>query len=129
MIKSDFMFSNPKLTKLNFFVNNGYNNESKNNVPTNLAISPFVNKLNNQEAIVELKIEIGEKSESYPFFLSLTIGAKFKSSDKIDEKDFDKFLNVNASALLLSYARPIVSSTTCQAGMKAVNLPFINFTK
>ena len=113
MIKSDFMFSNPKLTKLNFFVNNVYNNESKNNVPTNLAISPFVNKLNNQEAIVELKIEIGEKSESYPFFLSLTIGAKFKSSDKIDEKDFDKFLNVNASALLLSYARPIVSSTTC----------------
>ena len=41
--------------------------------------------------------------------------------------DFDKLSKVNAPALLLSYARPIISSVTNQAGMKPLNLPFVNF--
>ena len=78
---------------------------------------------------MELEIEIGEKSNMFPFFMCLIIGAKFKLDDEIEGTNFDNLLNINAPTLLLSYARPIISTVTAQAGMKPLNLPFFNFTK
>lgn len=57
------------------------------------------------------------------------IGAVFKLDVKIPGIDFDNLLQINAPTLLLSYARPIISSITAQAGMKPLNLPFFNFIK
>ena len=127
-MKSKFKFSNPKLTRLIFKVNNDYaeNEDSVSEIGT--SISYEINKTSENEAVVELNIEIGELSDQSPFFVNLLIGAKFKLDDAIEGTTFDKLLEVNAPALLLSYARPIISSVSNQAGMKPINIPFINFT-
>lgn len=128
IMKSKFKFSNPKLTRLIFKVNNDYaeNEDSVSEIGT--SISYEINKTSENEAVVELNIEIGELSDQSPFFVNLLIGAKFKLDDAIEGTTFDKLLEVNAPALLLSYARPIISSVSNQAGMKPINIPFINFT-
>lgn len=130
MIKSDFKYSNPKLIKLDFEINDNY--ESKHNISTkNIAISldSQINKTGEKEAIVELKIEIGKKSDSSPLFMYMVIGAKFILDNDIEGTNFDNLLKINAPALLLSYARPIVASVTMQAGLSPLNIPFFNFAQ
>lgn len=78
----------------------------------------------NKEAVVNLKLKIGENNEKYPFHIELEIYATFKCED---EGLFDKLVKNNAPALLLSYARPIISLVTAQSGYPAFNLPFMSF--
>lgn len=125
---SKFKFSNPGLTKLNFQINNDYEGSTDSEPEIGISISHGINKTKENEADVELSIEVGELSNQVPFYVSLTIGAKFKLDGTIDGTDFDRLLEVNAPALLFSYARPIISSVTNQAGIKPLNLPFVNFT-
>lgn len=125
---SNFKFSNPKLKRLNFQINNEFSENEEFQSELNVSISHDINKTSDNEAIVDLEINIGELSNHDPFIINLLIGANFKLDATIKETDFDKLLEVNAPALLLSYARPIISSVTNQAGMKPLNLPFINFT-
>lgn len=130
MVKSDFKFSNPRLIKMEFekkVNSDDYEKISTENV--NISLNCHVNKENEKEAFVVLEITIGEKQDELPFFIHLLIGAGFKLDKQIQETDFDSLLQINAPTLLLSYARPIVSSITAQAGMKPLNLPFFNFTK
>lgn len=124
---SKFKFTNPKLVRLNFQINNDYTENEDFKSEIDISISHDINKTSENESIVELNIEIGELSNQFPFFINLVIGAKFKLDAVIEGTDFDKLLEVNAPALLLSYARPIISSVTNQAGMEPLNLPFINF--
>lgn len=128
MEKSSFKFSNPKLIKLDFEVNNDLD---KNVTSTNVefSLNSKIDKINEQEADVELDIKIGEKSDNFPFFIHLIIGSKFKLEEVINGTNFDALLSINAPTLLLSYARPIIASITLQAGMKPLNIPFFNFTK
>lgn len=128
MLISEFKFSNPRLIKLNFQLNSNHLPLKKHETKMNISVSHSANKINENEAAVELNIQIGEASNCAPFLIDLSIGAKFKLDAAVEETDFDKLLEVNAPALLFSYARPIISSITSQAGMKPLNLPFVNFT-
>lgn len=130
MKKSGFKFTNPKLIKLDFVTNDNY--EQKHDTAKkdiSISMNNHISKIDENEAAVELEIIIGEKSNMLPFFMCLIIGAKFKLDDEMEGTNFDNLLNINAPTLLLSYARPIVSSVTTQAGIKPLNLPFFNFTK
>ena len=124
---SNFKFSNPKLIKLNFEINDNTFNTSDDTI--DVAINNSINKKGENEAIVELRISIGENSIEFPFFIDLIIGEQFNLDKEISGTTFDKLLEINAPTVLLSYARPIISLVTAQAGMKPLNLPFLNFTK
>ena len=93
----------------------------------NVAIS-ILDENTDNEALVSLNIVIGEKSKSFPFYLSITMSAQFVC-DKNKSEIFHELLETNAPALLLSYARPIVSVITSQSGFPTLNLPFMNFKK
>lgn len=128
--ESEFKFSNPKLVKLDFITNDDYvQKHDTAQKDIGISINNHISTIGEKEAVVELEIEIGEKSNMFPFFMCLIIGAKFKLDDEIEGTNFDNLLNINAPTLLLSYARPIISTVTAQAGMKPLNLPFFNFTK
>ena len=94
-----------------------------------MSLNNNIDKKSTNEAVVELEIKIGEDSSEFPFFINLIIGAHFKLDGEIQGISFDKLLEINAPTVLLSYARPIISLITTQAGMKPLNLPFLNFTK
>lgn len=128
MENSSFKFSNPKLVQLNFeiYKNNEFDS-SKDYL--DVLINNNVDKKNENQALVELEISIGQNTDNPPFVISLIISAYFKLEKEIEGTDFDNLLQINAPTFLLSYARPIVSFITAQAGMKPLNLPFLNFTK
>lgn len=63
--------------------------------------------------------------ETTPFFVEQQIASKFRWTDDV-EAPADTLLKLNATTLLMSYARPIVAHLTADAGIKLFNLPFID---
>lgn len=125
MKESIFQFSDPKLRALRFKVNENFSQESyKGFTFTNNVFKSIVEE--NREAIVSLELSIGDVNENCPFNIELEIYAKFKCDD---EAMFKKLIDTNAPAMLLSYARPIISLITSQSGYPALNLPFMNFAQ
>lgn len=130
MKKSDFQFSNPYLTKLNFKINDDFDKDGYNggmsieSEITQEVITP------DEEARVSLLLKLGNESNFYPFYFEIEMTALFKIANlnsKINYS-FSNLINTNAPAMLLSYARPIISLITSQSGMPAFYIPFINFT-
>ena len=128
MRKSDFQFSNPIIEKMDYEINEQFNPDE----------SPFLNQHfhidiaraeNANEAIVRLNIKIGidENNPNAPFSINFTIGAKFLWGDVFDEPTINGLLSVNAPSLLLSYARPIISTITSTSPVSSYNIPFLNF--
>jgi preprotein translocase subunit SecB len=92
-------------------------------------MSVNVNKMENtNEAEVTLKLELGERGETSPFFLTAMEAARFRWNESLEGDMVNKLLNQNAPSLLLSYIRPIVTQITAASPYDAYNIPFINFT-
>ena len=128
MKQSNFQFSNPRLLNICYSVNENFNNECVKFSIKN-EVSKHLTEEKKHEALVSLKVTMGDQTENYPFFISLEIASFFKVEDDISDQDFDKLLEINAPAMLLSYARPMVSLITSQSGYPAFDIPFINFTE
>ena len=79
------------------------------------------------EAMVDLKITVDETSENSPFSFEIVMASFFKWDDCYDEITVNNLLSINAPALLLGYARPIISVMTSSCPGGAYNLPFYNF--
>ena len=127
MKESFFQFSNPELVDIKFTKNEDFSEQLFGgfNLDNDITISILDEELNN-EAMVSLTINIGEPSAQFPFCLSITMSANFRC-DKSQTDKFKQLLETNAPALLLSYARPIVSIITSQSGFPTLNIPFMNF--
>ncbi len=129
MQESSFKFCDPRLIKLEYELRPEF--KKKDGVHFQNSFSVAINRAQEKkEAIVELTIVIGdsEKSENIPYGLLAIIGAKFYWNVDYDESMIGSLLSINAPALLLSYARPIIASITNASGRKAFNIPFIDFT-
>lgn len=125
MKESFFQFRDPQLVNLEFAINEEFNEE----IFTGFSIESEIHNgiiEKDKEALVTLRLKIGDKSDKYPFCILVTMSGDFMC-DK--EEFFEKLLQTNAPALLLSYARPIISLITAQAGFPSFNLPFMNFTE
>lgn len=95
----------------------------------NMISTNYVRKPDECIALVDLHIELGSgDSENPPFYLSLSIVAEFYWEEGCDEDTVNALLKQNASALLLSYARPVISNITSNSIMP-YDIPFIDFTK
>ncbi len=125
MKESKFQFINPKLDKLIFSNNENYKEREDKKLHSSIKVNNQI--IDDKNAIVKLTIEIGGK-EDFIFYINMEMSVKFNWKD-INENEIDAFLEVNAPALLLSYARPIIANVTMQAGLPPINLPFMNFTK
>lgn len=128
-MKSAFQFTNPILTRFEFGLNQGFDNNDNKEVQMQISMSVSVNKINSgNEAEVSLKVDIGEKSVMVPFFINVVESAKFRWEEGTEEEMVNKLLNQNAPSLLLSYVRPIVTQITASSAFGAYNIPFMNFT-
>lgn len=123
MKESSFQFSDPRLMSLDFDVNNDFEKDTYEGFSLNNEVSKLLIS-EGKEALVILTLSIGDQSNKSPFYIKLKMSAKFKCGDSCM---FDKLIDTNAPAMLLSYARPIVSLITSQSGYSAFNIPFINF--
>ena len=128
MNKSNFQFSNPHIEKIDFRVNVAA--VDSDNLPISINIQNDIFPEGNK-SITKLNLIIGNlDKEDNDFLLNSIyfngiISANFKWDESV--KNPEKKLRINGGALLLSYFRPIVATLTMQAGIKPLNLPFVNF--
>lgn len=129
MQESAFQFGRPMLRSISFEINNEYDRTQKvffhNHFQKNV-----IRVSEKNEAIVELDITIGreEDSENVPYTLKLIMGASFKWNGELSEETINNLLYRNAPSLLLSYARPVASNITANAGWQ-YDIPFMDFSK
>lgn len=64
---------------------------------------------------------------SLPYLVTVVITSTFYWGADVPEDKFPALLNENASTLLLSYIRPIVTELTSQSNYRPLRIPFINF--
>jgi len=129
MKNSSFQFKAPVLSHLEFVLNSEFNREEKSHYKNEFQIGYNKND-NGYEAIVELSITIGAapESQNQPYTVKMVIGSVFRWNDDYSAELIESLLTINAPALLVSYARPIVASITNSSGCGSYNIPFIDFT-
>ena len=128
MKQSNFQFTNPHIEKIDFRISNI--KPTSNHMPISIEVKSKKN-LEDKEATVELNLIVGKINRNNEVGTSLyfngIIVADFKWDNEV--KDLDKMLEINGGTVLLSYIRPILATLTMQAGLKPLNLPFVNFTE
>lgn len=130
MEQSGFRFSNPIISKINYSINQAFKLTEQNNTITNTFETHIYRDTEESKAIVELDIKIGNTDEAKaPFCVELTIRASFKWENNFTEDTIQSLLSINAPALLLGYARPMVATITSMSPFPSYNIPFYNFTK
>lgn len=125
MKESNFQFTDPCLTSMEFRENRDFSIEKGKEIEIQTEIGVSNTKISENEAVVKLKVNLGD--ENAPFYLETIFMAKFKWNSELEDSKVNSFLNQNAPALLLSYARPIISMITNASRFPAYNIPFINF--
>lgn len=132
MTQSGFQFSNPIISKINYTLHPDFNNKTGDAISITNSFNTNIPPINKEDrnAVVELNISVGsEDATKEPFHIELTIGAAFKWDKPYDDETIQNLLSINAPALLLSYARPIISAITNMSPYRAYNVPFYNFTE
>lgn len=128
MEKSNLQFTDPHITKIDFRLND-YETITEA-MPISIEVESEINQ-DYKEAIVRLNLIVGKVDDENDvvtsFYFNGVICADFHWKE--DVKNPEKMLKINGGTVLLSYIRPILASLTMQAGIKPLNLPFINFTK
>lgn len=127
MKESNFQFTNPSLTYIRFLENETFIREQGKNIELETNIRVDMKRIDDSKATVSILIKIGEEEERMPFVLETKFSANFRWDNKVSTDQVELFLNQNAPALLLSYARPVISMITNESRYPAYHLPFINF--
>lgn len=127
MKTSNLQFTDPHIKKIDFRIGEEVVNSS---IPISIGIEDNINP-RSKEASIDLNLVIGEISAdneiTTSFYFNGTISANFRWKEDIE--DLDGTLKVSGGTVLLSYMRPILANLTMQAGIKPLNLPFVNFTE
>lgn len=120
---SNFQFSNPKVTKMIFEVNDKFVSEKYKGTP--LSYEVISKNIDNNSADVELNMKIGVKGTETPFYIELAISSRFIWTEDAAPVAED-LLKKNAVMMLISYARPLVAHLTVDAGYQPFNIPFVD---
>ena len=129
-MESNFQFKSPYLVQMDYKTNEDF---EKSKEAFDIAMPC---KLNNEVAMSEdglaakvtLTISVGNNES--PFVANVSMESEFRwESDAFSDEALEGLLKNNASALLLSYARPIIANITNASKYPAFNIPFIDLTK
>ena len=128
MERSNLQYKDPKIEKIDFEINN--DDEYNPDLPVSIEVNSDIDQESNTST-TKLKLTVGECNENHKvltaFYFCGIISANFHWNENV--KNPERMLQINGGSMLLSYIRPILSSITMQAGLKPLNLPFIDFTK
>lgn len=129
--QSSFQFSNPAMIEVHFVIHRDFNTEGvgdKLETPIQVMFSPpSTIEARNNSVAAQLTVEVGRDDSTFPFFLSVTMGADFRWDETLPEEMVKQMLSRNAPMLLLAYARPLVAQITDSSPVGAVHIPFLNF--
>lgn len=125
MKQSNFQFSDPNLIHLNFHINDDFDSNDFESIKIDGSTRVLKSKENNV-AIVEFTLKIGEEDRNSPFYIEAVMKADFKWDEKLDAKIVENMLSINAPSLIVGYMRPIIANITNMSQYPIFNLPFLN---
>lgn len=82
MNRSKFQFSNPELEKIEFSVNQNFDEEKYDGIAMQSNIE--VQMLEGNEALVKLTLSIGNSTDSQPFDICVKMGANFTWDESVE---------------------------------------------
>lgn len=135
MTESNFRFNPPYLTAMDFVINQSYRREKNEVAPVSLYLQTNVSRNPEDfDAKVELIVklnhdDIGNSVPDAPFWITVSYSSKFTWEKGIPKEMVERFLRVNAPAVLLSYIRPLVAQITSCSPFPTYNIPFLNLVK
>lgn len=129
--QSSFQFSNPAMQEMHFVIHKDFNAaEMGSDLGTPIKVMfvpPSTIDAQSNSIAAQLTVEVGRDDSTFPFFLSVTMGADFTWDDSLPEEIIGRMLSLNAPMLLLSYTRPLVAQITGTSPVGPVHIPFLNF--
>lgn len=132
-VRNDMRFETPIINHLNFSLRKNYDNEAvleSEDIHVRVENQVLQNDKTNEKipntCKTIVKVNIGDDSEGFPFFINLEMEAVFHWDEDIDI-DIDSYIAYQTPAIIYSYMRPIISDTVSKAGFPPFNLPFMNF--
>lgn len=129
MKNSSFKFSKPEMIESNFSANDEFNN-ADDSISLSVAINNRSTTISDNKATVQLRIKIGSKDNDQPFELTTIFQSTASWTPEIaaDETLITNFLEKNMILLLLSYARPAISTIINFSKYPSYDLPFIDLS-
>ena len=128
MSYSPFQFSTPVLIRSTFQAFR--ESREEDDVQVNLQRRIIRDTEKKPLAYVELTVQLNKKEntirEDACFVAEVTLQSAFKWDESVNDDSANKLLQINAPALLVSYARPILTQLTAASPVPTYNLPFIN---
>lgn len=128
MKESSFKFRNPKLTKIAYRANRDFEVDEMDGAPMS---SETTVQRGDATAVVSLSVQLFSEAleKGEPFWLDIEMEADFAwDSNELNAQQVDKFLGMNAPAVLLSYMRPYIASLTSGSGYPPYIIPFMDFS-
>lgn len=127
MKKSVFQVVSQRLNKVEFKLDPNYK-FSQEKVPLELDFHTDINKHADKPlAEVSLTLKLFSKTESAPFYCTVSYQGLFAWDQNVPSNSVDKYLNCNAVAMLYSFIRPVVSNLTALSNLPPLTIPFMNF--
>lgn len=125
MKKSKFQFSNPNLINLVFEVNPSFDEKLFESLKLE-SHTKIIKMQGQNKANVEMCMNVGGMKKEYPFVINIIMASDFMWDDELEEVLVDRLLKANATSLILSYMRPIISNITNNSKYPVFNLPFLD---
>ena len=118
MKKSAFKFIKPTIESFDYKVKEDCNlaNLRGKAVPISFGTEVFVSE-EEKTAKVNLSIKT-EDTEDFPFVFTIVMSSKVKWDEDVPADMLESILNKNVPAMILSYARPIISMITSHSEYK-----------
>jgi len=126
MEKSSFRFINYKISKIESFIAEDFGKEPEN-LQQSVDVNYEVSEKEPRKIKVFLTIKITADSEKLRFIV--VVVGYFDAHEEMEDELFKKLCEVNAPAILLPYARSIITNFTALCNIKPIILPLFNLTK
>lgn len=127
MKPSKFQFRRPTVVEVIYKTNENFKPDSNKDI--SIAYRAKYKKSDDCRAQVTVTLNIGEESDQVPFFISITMEAVFKWDESMEATEVKSLLNMNGPALIIGYARPIISMLTINTKYPPLDLPFLNLSE
>lgn len=129
--KSSFQFSNPVMLESHFVIHKDYDAKHMDgalDTPIKISFSrPNATDSQDNRIFAQLTVEAGQDDNTFPFYISVTMGADFRWDKSLALETVNQMLSRNAPMLLLAYARPLVAQLTGASPTGPVHIPYMNF--
>ena len=131
MIYSDFKFIQPMLTKAHFDmfpVDGEPDREVSINLKKNVLHISGEKKAVLSVTVCLNQLDNDNSRKNIPFTAEVEMQSIFSWSQDLSDDEINTFLYQNATALLLSYIRPVIAILTASSPLPTYNMLFLNLT-